>query len=50
MKSQAVRLIDVVFVGPYMLRAAAQSGDRMLAALGWLTIVYNGFNLLRGMR
>ena len=50
MKPQAVRLADVVFIGPVMIYAAARlpKTDRalagVLAALGALTILYNARN------
>jgi len=53
MKSQAIRLADVFVVGPFMLWAAIKLGGRpgaVLAALGFLTIAYNGDNYLAAAR
>lgn len=48
-KSQAVRLADVLLIGPFMLLAArklpGQYGAAM-AFLGLMTIAYNGANFL----
>lgn len=46
MKAQAVRLLDVFFIGPWMMRAGLKGRDDVLLALGLLTIVYNGANYL----
>jgi len=46
MKSQAVRLLDVFFVGPWMIRAGIRGRDDVLVALGVLTVLYNGANYL----
>lgn len=45
-KSQVVRLLDVLFVGPWMIRAAIRGNDTVLLSLGLLTIIYNGQNYL----
>ena len=53
MKGQGVRLVDVFFIGPYMLYAAAKREqlsdmDRLvLSVTGALTILYNGQNYMR---
>jgi len=48
-KSQAVRALDVLIVGPFMLYAATKlrGNDRAwMTLLGLLTIAYNGANYL----
>lgn len=48
-KSQAVRALDVLVVGPFMLYAAAKLRGRdrdFMVLLGVLTIAYNGANFL----
>lgn len=52
MKSQAVRLVDVFVLGPYLLYVSTRPGlsafDRTaLAISGVLTIAYNADNYLR---
>ena len=51
-KAQGIRLLDVWFVGPLLVYAAAQGADTglrtALAAVGAATITYNGRNYLRG--
>lgn len=52
MKAQAVRLLDVFVIGPTLIAWAARGqlseADRIaLAALGALTIVYNGANWIK---
>lgn len=49
-KSQIVRLLDVFFVGPWMIRAGNKQDDQVLAILGILTIIYNGANFLENRR
>lgn len=54
-KSQAVRLVDVFLLGPFMLWAAGRLeappwARTTLAAAGALTILYNGRNYLEGSR
>lgn len=49
-KSQMVRLLDVVLFGPFMLRSAQGLPDYYrlgLTLVGWGTILYNGYNLLK---
>lgn len=49
-KSQAVRLLDVFAVGPFMIWAALQTRNDFaragLFSVGIATILYNGFNYL----
>ena len=50
MKSQTVRLLDVFFIGPYMIWAGGKLKGphrELMRALGVATIVYNGVNWLR---
>lgn len=47
MKSQTVRLLDVFFVGPWMIWAGQKGRDDILTALGILTILYNSVNYLK---
>lgn len=54
-KSQAVRLVDVFLLGPFMMWMAGRSSApewarATLAAAGALTILYNGRNYLEGGR
>lgn len=52
-KAQIVRVADVFFVGPLMiyggrhLRKKQRLPGMTLEVLGWLTILYNGYNYLR---
>jgi len=52
-KTQSIRLLDVFFVGPVMtyggwhLRKRHPALSVTLAALGVMTVVYNGRNYLR---
>jgi branched-subunit amino acid ABC-type transport system permease component len=51
MKTQLIRLIDVLALGPFMIYAASQPlltrGEKtMLAAIGVATILYNLVNYL----
>ena len=56
MKTQAIRVADVVFIGPIMLWGGMQLMDRYprrgaaLAGLGIATVLYNlrNYNLKRG--
>lgn len=47
-KSQFIRLMDVVLLGPYMIWSSRHVKHRYfrigLSLLGWGTILYNGFN------
>jgi len=48
-KSQAVRAMDVLIVGPFMLYAATKlrgADQAWMTLLGLLTIAYNGANFL----
>jgi len=48
-KSQAVRALDVLVIGPFMLLAAQKLPGQYKAAmtfLGLMTIAYNGANFL----
>lgn len=48
-KSQTVRALDVLIVGPFMLYAAGKlrgTDQAVLTLLGFLTIAYNGANFL----
>lgn len=50
MKSQAVRIADVAFIGPFMLYAATRlkgQDPSIMAALGLATIIYNGLNYIK---
>ena len=52
MKAQPIRLLDVYFIGPLFFLAAtgrpmAPWARAVMAAVGLLTIVYNGENYLR---
>lgn len=51
MKSQAIRLIDVFFIGPVMIRAGYHLKKRpigpIISVLGLLTIIYNLQNYMR---
>ena len=55
MKSQAVRVADVLLIGPLMIWAAGQRSSPLsgelraaLAFIGLLTITYNAANYLKG--
>lgn len=51
-KSQTVRALDVLVIGPFMLYAAGKlrGQDRaFMTLLGFLTIAYNGANFLRNV-
>ena len=54
MKTQTVRFIDVFALGPLMIWSAAQVRPRWardaLAVSGFLTILFNGVNLIRVQR
>lgn len=43
MKTQTVRLLDVFFVGPWMVKAGMSLDDWVLIWLGIATVVYNGY-------
>jgi hypothetical protein len=52
-KSQGMRIVDVFFLGPFMIWYALSSVDTMgpiaawsLAFFGFMTILYNGYNWL----
>jgi len=52
-KTQAVRLADVLLVGPFMIWFGGQArapdwAKQSMIGLGILTILYNGSNYLRG--
>lgn len=50
MKTQLIRLVDVGFIGPFMLYAATRlkGQDRtIMAALGLATIIYNSINFVK---
>ena len=52
MKSQWIRFLDVVFIGPLMVWGGMQARSKSeilgytLAALGVGTVLYNGYNYL----
>lgn len=49
MKTQLIRIADVVFIGPFMIYAAnkLKGPDKaILKALGIATIIYNGINYI----
>lgn len=41
MKTQTIRLLDVFFIGPWMIRAGWRLADWVLVGLGVATIWYN---------
>ena len=51
MKTQAVRLIDVFALGPFMIWTAPQLRSQwardLMAVAGVLTMLYNGANYIR---
>jgi hypothetical protein len=47
MKAQGIRLLDVFFIGPVMIRAGLKGRNDVLTVLGILTILYNGANYLK---
>lgn len=50
MKTQLIRLTDVIFIGPFMIYAANKLKGRdkaILKALGIATIIYNGINYIK---
>ena len=52
MKTQLVRIADVIFFGPFMLYAASRpklnkSQKLILATIGVGTIIYNAINYLK---
>ena len=54
-KSQIVRAIDVLFIGPFLIyvglqRKNSELEDMLLIGLGALTIVYNGRNYLLNIK
>lgn len=56
MKSQEIRMVDVLLLGPFMLWMASRPAQTppwaraVLGVAGLLTITYNGENWLRGER
>jgi len=49
-KAQAIRLADMVLIGPYLIWLAwnpHKKGSLVLVTLGALTIVYNAWNWFR---
>jgi len=51
-KAQEIRLLDVFFIGPFMMWAGMQSrltptAKTLLILLGAATVVYNGSNYLK---
>lgn len=53
-KSQTVRLLDVFFIGPFLIYAGAQkklqpTTNALLIGIGSLTIFYNGKNYLENI-
>ncbi len=51
-KSQLVRLIDVFYIGPFLIflsnkNTLSQNNKRILLITGILTIIYNGRNYLK---
>lgn len=49
MKTQLIRLVDVAFIGPFMLYAAGKlkgQDKTIMAALGIATIIYNAINYI----
>ena len=49
MKTQLVRILDVVFIGPFMIYAAGKLKGKdkaILKGLGIATIIYNGINYI----
>lgn len=52
MKSQGVRLVDVLVLGPFMVWVASRAttvpdwARAVLAVSGVLTVTYNGYNYL----
>jgi hypothetical protein len=50
MKSQAVRIADVIFIGPFMIYASSKlkgQDKTIMLGLGIATIIYNGLNFLK---
>ena len=50
MKTQLVRLIDVFFIGPYLIYHAGKldkTPKNMIKVIGLATIIYNGINYLQ---
>ena len=52
MKPQYVRILDVLYIGPFMIYAAGKTklskADRAtLIGLGIATIIYNGYNYIK---
>jgi len=49
-KTQLVRILDVVFIGPFMIYAANKlkgQDKTILKGLGIATIIYNGINYIK---
>lgn len=50
MKGQTVRLIDVFFIGPYLVYIGNKSKNKtdqlLLTGIGIATVIYNGYNYL----
>ena len=54
-KSQTVRAIDVLLIGPFLIyvgmqKKNSQNVDMALIAIGTLTILYNGNNFLKNLK
>lgn len=50
MKGQWVRLLDVFFIGPYLIYSGqklTQADKAILQAIGIATIIYNGLNYIK---
>ena len=49
MKTQLIRLVDVAFIGPFMIYAAGKlkgQDKTIMAGLGIATIIYNAINYI----
>ncbi len=54
-KSQAIRLVDVFFIAPYLIYVSTKSkitelDKYLLLGLGVATLVYNGFNYYENIK
>lgn len=54
-KSQTVRAVDVLFIGPFLIyvgmkKKNSKSVDALLIGIGTLTILYNGKNFLQNLK
>lgn len=50
MKGQWIRLLDVFFIGPYLIYSGqklTQTDKTILQAIGIATIIYNGLNYIK---